>query len=232
MKIEQIAIIDEMPANEMRTSKIKSPALKERELKTTIYHNYIKKEAGQEVFDYFNELGVFNTNDVLILSSRHSFSYDEGYLKNIRTIFNLKLLNKLPKINSQFLKLNRILPENGYFVGCYDDISVTQKRLEAQISRPFVKILLWILYFLPHIVLNLPIINTISSAIGIRFNRSLSINDVQRIMNKNGFNFVLTKTFNNRTFFIAKKEAKIKANNPFDFLKLKKIIKQNFIINL
>lgn len=230
MKIEETVAIGKTPANELRTQKSKSPASKE--VKSNIYHNYIKKEAGEEVFNYFNELGVFDTKDVLILSARHSFSYDEGYLKSIKTIFNLKLLNKLPKINSLFLKLNRILPENGYYIGCYDDIYVAQKKLETQVSRPFVKIILWTLYFLPHIILNLPIINTISSAIGIRFNRSLALKDVQKIMNKNGFNVVLTKSFNNRTFFIAKKEAKIKVRNYINFLKVKKIIRQNFIVNL
>ncbi len=230
MKSELTSVIEKTPTIELREQEIKTPALKKA--KTNIYHNYIKKEAGEEVFDYFNELGVFTSKDVLILSSRHSFSYDEAFLKNIRTIFNLKLLNKLPKINSLFLKLNRILPEDGYYIGCYDDIYVTQKKLETQVAKPFVKILLWILYSLPHIILNLPVINTISSAIGIRFNKSLSFTDVQKIMNKNGFNVVLTKSFNNRTFFIAKKEVKIKVHNSIKILKVKKLIRQNFIVNL
>jgi hypothetical protein len=230
MKSVLTSVIEKTPTKELREQEIKTPALKKE--KTNIYHNYIKKEAGEEVFDYFNELGVFTSKDVLILSSRHSFSYDEGFLKNIRTIFNLKLLNKLPKINNLFLKLNRILPEDGYYIGCYDDIYVTQKKLETQVAQPFVKILLWLLYSLPHIILNLPVINTISSAIGIRFNKSLSFTDVQKIMNKNGFNVVLTKSFNNRTFFIAKKEAKIKVHNSIKILKVKKLIRQNFIVNL
>ena len=230
MKLEQTSIVNKLPSSEVRTEKIKSPVL--NEVKTTIYHNYIKKEAGEEVYNYFHELGVFNTKDVLILSSRHSFSYDEAYLKNIRTIFNLKQINKLPKVNSLFLKINRILPENGYYIGCYDDIYIAQKKLESQVSRPFVRILLWIIYSLPHVILNLPIISILSSAIGISYNRSLSLKDVQKIMNKNGFNVVLTKSFNNRTFFIAKKEAKIKAQSAFNFLKVKKIIRKSLIVNL
>jgi hypothetical protein len=191
------------------------PPMKEEKLKSdwkisNKYRSYVNEEVGEEVFKYFEELGVFQTNEVLILSSRHSFSYDESTLQKIRIIFNLKVLNKLPKINILFLKLNKLLPIDGYYIGCYDDIYSIQEKFKQYISPGFAKILIWLLYYFPRIILNLPIIDIISNAIGINYNQCLSIRDVQKIMKSNGFSVVITKRFNNKTFFIAKKHKNIK----------------------
>jgi hypothetical protein len=200
--------------------------------KNNIYYNFIKKEAGEDVFRYFEELGVFQTNEVLILSSRHSFSYDENYLKNIRTIFNLKNLNKLPKINGLFSKINRVIPINGYYIGCYEDIFATQERLNSLFPRVLAKFILWVFYYLPHVMLSLPVINVITSAIGISHNKCLAIKDVQKIMENNGFSIAMTKRFSNKTFFIAKKNEKVKSKNYMMFTNVRKLLRKTLIINL
>jgi hypothetical protein len=210
-------VVKKIEQNELMDNKIEFNGNPSSELnvattfykKSNIYYNFIRKEAGEDVFRYFEELGVFQTNEVLILSSRHSFSYDENYLQNIRTIFNLKILNKLPKINALFSKINRVIPIDGYYIGCYEDIFSTQERLMDQFSRPVAKVLLWAFYYLPHVILNLPVINVVTSAIGISHNKCLAIKDVQKIMEKNGFSIVMTKRFTKKTFFIAKKNDKV-----------------------
>jgi len=202
------------------------------EKKANVFHSYIKEEAGESVYNYFNELGVFQSSEVLILSSKHSFSYDEEYMKNIKTIFNLKPLNHIPKINLLFFELNRILPNEGYYIGCYEDMYTAQKKMAEKYPNYLVKIWFSLFYSLPQLIFSLPVVDIIAFSIGLSTKKCLTIQNVQKIMQRNGFKVVNTKQFNEENYFIAKKIKKVKMPRFAIINFFEKIINKNLVITI
>lgn len=78
-------------------------------------------EGGVNLYRYIDNLGLLNEPDLLVLSSKHHYYYDEKELRNVRTIINLKKLNQI-KYPDLFLNaLVRILPPGTNLIGCFSD---------------------------------------------------------------------------------------------------------------
>jgi hypothetical protein len=170
-----------------------------------IYLNYVRDEAGQKVFDYYDELGVFQTKNVLILSSKYSYSYGQDSLNNLQTIFNLKPLNRIQKFGETINKMNKIVPVNGYYMGSFKDTNVLLKEMEQYYSKSVINVWYSTFILIPYFLLKLPVIRQLANVLGVNLNKYLSLHDVQRLMKNNGFKVVNTKTFDGKSYFIAKK---------------------------
>ena len=90
----------------------------------SIYSNAVVDliaEGGVNLYRYIDNLGLLNEPDLLVLSSKHHYYYDEKELRNVRTIINLKKLNQI-KYPDLFLNaLVRILPPGTNLIGCFSD---------------------------------------------------------------------------------------------------------------
>ena len=67
-----------------------------------------------------NTLVNFSTN-YLDISAKQNYKY--------LTIINLEILNNVRKINKMFATINQKLPDNGYFICCYESKSTRKKRI-------------------------------------------------------------------------------------------------------
>jgi len=147
----------------------------------------ILAEEGYEDFvNYIEWLGLAKDPDLVVLSSVRHYYYDAAEMKNIRTLVNLKELNKIKSVNSFINCIYEMLPEKSYFVGCFVD----NKKMKGYLfrNRPEIN----------HgesrsvavengIVSRNPLLNLIYSKMDYRTYRYLSKNDVTVLLENPGF---------------------------------------------
>ncbi|MDX9726863.1 MAG: hypothetical protein RBT38_10795 [Bacteroidales bacterium] len=78
-------------------------------------------EDGGNFFRYIKELGLSREKNIVVLSSRHHYFYDENEMKNVSTLINLRKLNSIKALDEFILSLVKIMPTDSRFVGCFDD---------------------------------------------------------------------------------------------------------------
>lgn len=92
-------------------------------------------ENGESFFSYLKELGLSRDNNLVVLSSKHHYFYDEDELKNVRTLINLKKLNLIKYLDEFLFTLAQVLPPETNFLGCFSDSKSSGKR-EASLFHP------------------------------------------------------------------------------------------------
>lgn len=78
-------------------------------------------EDGESFFNYLKDLGLTRENNLVVLSSRHHYFYDENELKNVRTLVNLRKLNLIKYLDEFLFTLVQVLPPDTKFLGCFSD---------------------------------------------------------------------------------------------------------------
>jgi len=78
-------------------------------------------EGGENFFHYVNWLGLAKDPNLMVLSSIHHYYYDFNDLKGVRTLINLKRLNKINHIDTFMNNVFRVLPAKANFIGCFKD---------------------------------------------------------------------------------------------------------------
>lgn len=92
-------------------------------------------EDGNNFFRYLKDLGLSRENDLVVLSSRHHYFYDENELKHVKTLVNLRKLNRIKYLDEFLYTLVQVLPPDTKFVGCFSDFEVSEKS-EISFLRP------------------------------------------------------------------------------------------------
>jgi hypothetical protein len=92
-------------------------------------------EDGGSFFNYLKELGLSRENNLVVLSSRHHYFYDEVELKNVRTLINLRKLNLIKYLDEFLFTLVQVLPPDTKFLGCFSDSSSTGNN-DASLFHP------------------------------------------------------------------------------------------------
>ncbi len=82
-------------------------------------------EDGGSFFNYLKDLGLSRENNLVVLSSRHHYFYDEDELKNVRTLINLRKLNLIKYLDEFLFTLVQVLPPDTKFLGCFSDCNVS-----------------------------------------------------------------------------------------------------------
>lgn len=82
-------------------------------------------EDGGNFFRYLKELGLPREEELVVLSSRHHYFYDENELRNVKTVINLRKLNMIKYLDEFLSTLVQILPPDTKFLGCFSDSSET-----------------------------------------------------------------------------------------------------------
>jgi hypothetical protein len=81
--------------------------------------NRLTAEGGKNIFLYLKSFNLLDKPDLLILSPTSHYYYEENDFKNVSTIVNLIKLNTISNLDTFFTTLNRVLPANVNFVGCF-----------------------------------------------------------------------------------------------------------------
>jgi len=80
-------------------------------------------EDGGSFFNYLKKLGLSRENNLVVLSSRYHYFYDEDELKNVSTLINLRKLNLIKYLEEFLFTLVQVLPPDTTFIGCFSDCS-------------------------------------------------------------------------------------------------------------
>jgi hypothetical protein len=78
-------------------------------------------EGGESFLEYLKWLELAHEPNLLVLSSRHHFFYDQDDLKGVKVLVNLKKLNQIKHLDSYLHILFRVLPPEANFIGCFND---------------------------------------------------------------------------------------------------------------
>ena len=92
-------------------------------------------EDGDNFFRYLKDLGLSRENDLVVLSSRHHYFYDENELKHVKTLVNLRKLNLIKYLEEFLYTLVQVLPPDTKFLGCFYNYEDSEKN-EAYFLRP------------------------------------------------------------------------------------------------
>ena len=83
--------------------------------------NSLVAEGGENFFHYIDWLALATDPNLMILSSLHHYYYDFNDLKGVRTLINLKTLNRINHVDSFLNNIFRVLPSKANFVGSFKD---------------------------------------------------------------------------------------------------------------
>jgi hypothetical protein len=143
-------------------------------------------ETDENFFSYLKKIGLSKEQDLLVLSSKHHYYYDENELKSVRTLVNIKKLNLIKHLDEFLFTLVRILPQNVNFIGCFSD----RKTVNGNVFH----------FYQPSGLFK-RFINFLDS----RTDHNMDKNKVSDILERNGFNIVDMTEMNGLTYFYSQK---------------------------
>ncbi|MCE5347910.1 MAG: hypothetical protein LLG13_16705 [Bacteroidales bacterium] len=201
-----------------RPSTYGSEATNNQKLNSLNFHNYspvelkakgnlleiLAAEGHKSLFSYIELLGLASDPNIIILSSMHHYFYDSEEMRDVKTVVNLKELNKISDIKSFIRSVFNILPPKSYFIGCYIDNqkeNVYTFNSNSTIDRS------------GHssedlengIVSKLPFLNIIYSIIDSRTNNFMSRRNVNLLFEDRGFKVLDQTEINGFTYFCAQR---------------------------
>ncbi len=80
-------------------------------------------EGGESFVNYLERRGFMQESDLLVLSSKHHFYYDNNDLAGVRVLVNIRKLNYIKHLDSFLHVIFRVLPAEARFIGCFSDNS-------------------------------------------------------------------------------------------------------------
>lgn len=89
-------------------------------VKNRIYENLVA-EGCENFFEYFEQIGVSTNSNMILLPSSHHYYYDVEDLREVKTIVNLKQLNKIKQPKDFLKNIFHILPQQSNFIGNFID---------------------------------------------------------------------------------------------------------------
>ncbi len=144
----------------------------------------ILSEAGVEFIQYLHFLQLENETNLMALSSTHHFYYDFNDLKSIKTLINLKKLNSIKSLESFLQNVVRILPQKANFIGYFKND--TGNRSVFSFSR------------------TTKLFNGLVNYFDSKTDRSLTKNDVSRLLEEHKLKVVDITDINGMTYFCSR----------------------------
>ncbi len=138
-------------------------------------------EGGVNFFRYLKNRGMSGETDLIVLSSKSHYFYDENDLKRVRVFVNLRKLNVIKHLDMFLNTLVRILPPDTSFMGYFSDHNaVVNNGLSGRLSRLYIRII---------------------SFLDGKTDRVMNKNDVRGLLERNGFEVVNMTTISGQTYF-------------------------------
>jgi hypothetical protein len=88
-------------------------------------------EDGENFFRYLKTLGLSRENNLVVLSSRYHYYYDENEMKSVKTLINLRKLNMIKYLDEFLFSLVQILPPDTKFLGCFSDCKTNESTITS-----------------------------------------------------------------------------------------------------
>jgi len=139
-------------------------------------------EGGVNFFRYLKKRGMSGAKDLIVLSSKSHYYYDENDLKRVRVLVNLRRLNVIKHLDMFLNTLVQILPADTSFIGYFSDHKVASGK--GSHGRRFAR-----LY------------NRFNNFLDGRTDRRMNTNDVRELLERNGFEVENMTTMSGRTYF-------------------------------
>lgn len=174
---------------EISTEQVFKPAFAKRKItsceagRDPVFKSMAAEEC-EDFFYYLDWLELAKKPDLMILSSMHHFYYDINDLKGIRILANLKLLNRIGKLDGFLHSIYRLLPPGARLLGRFGE----DKNREGM-AIPLYQSIRFII----------DIINLIDS----RTEKRLTSNGVKKVLESHGFNIADMTEINGLIYFMA-----------------------------
>ena len=138
-------------------------------------------EVGVNFFRYLKKRGISGETDLIVLSAKSHYFYDESDLKRVRVLVNLRKLNVIKHLDMFLNTLVRILPPETSFVGYFSDNNAHAKdSFSSRLSRLY---------------------GRFNNLLDGKTDRKMSTNDVRGLLERNGFEVVNMTTISGQTYF-------------------------------
>jgi hypothetical protein len=140
--------------------------------------NELTAKVDENFINYLNWHGLADEPNLLVLSSRFHYYYDNEELKGVTTLINLKKLNLIKHLDDFLHTVNNVLSPKTNFIGCFSDRK-TQKGVSVT-SRIYKRF-----------------INFLDSRIDIEIDKK----DILRLFESHGFKVIDMTEINGLTYF-------------------------------
>lgn len=97
--------------------------------KQNIVFKNLLRENGGNFFYYMNMINL-EKEDPLILSPIHHYYYDYNELKKVKTIIQIKELNKVSDIKKFLSNVSHVLTPGTNFIGCFKDNKIHKSYIQ------------------------------------------------------------------------------------------------------
>jgi hypothetical protein len=181
---------------------IKRNSFSVREASNESVYKKLAAEGSENYFNYIDWLNLSDEPNVVVLSSRHHYFYDDEDLKDVRILINQKPLNYIKQLKDFLQTIHYILPRDTYFIGSFVDGKNTLSFLSRSDNNRY-----------QHaekvdpvengISSRIPILNVIYDIMDSRTNRYLTSKTVTVMLEAAGFKILNMKEMNGLTYFQA-----------------------------
>jgi hypothetical protein len=170
--------------------------------------NTLIEEMGEGFYNYINSIGLSKDPNLIVLSSLHNYFYDAEEMNNVKTIINLKELNKIDCIKDVLHSYSHSLPLKCNFIGYFINNNkinryglrkrysclVNGKRVDEEENG---------------IVSRFPFLNMLFSVMDSKTNTYMSKISVVLLLEDYGFKALDMTEYNDLTFFHSQKVKEI-----------------------
>jgi hypothetical protein len=154
-------------------------------------------EAGLDVVNYLESFDLLKNQSFILLSSVRHYLYGPEELKNVKVLINLKLINPTKQINYCLKTMNRVLPKKGIFVGCFLSYESYRNKIIQQKPNVFGHMV--------RIISFIPLITWLQYIMNPKRMHCLTIANMSKKLEKNGFKLIDVKEINGVSYFVSKK---------------------------
>ena len=145
----------------------------------------IRKEGGEDFFQYLQWLQLAREPNLLAISSTHHFYYESDEMKTVRTLVTLKKLNNIQHLNHFLLTVVRILPQKANFIGYFKNDTGNQSVFSFYQSTR--------------------LLNGLVNYLDSKTDRSLTKKTVSGLLEEQKLNVIDITDINGMTYFFARK---------------------------
>jgi hypothetical protein len=161
-------------------------------------------EGGEGFYNYVNSIGLAEDPNLIVLSSMHDYYYDAEELNNVKTIINLKELNKIKQIRSVLQSHLHFLSPECNFVGLFVN-NAKVHRYALKYNSSFLVNIKRSEDIENSIVSRSPFINMLYSIMDAKTNSYMSESNVTSLLKEFGFKVKDMTEYNGLTYFHSQK---------------------------
>jgi hypothetical protein len=160
------------------------------------FSEILSSEGCNNFVDYIELLGFKNDPNMVVLSSKHHYYYDQEELKNVNTITNLKELKQTKQIKNFLQSVRYVLHQRGNLIGYFTD-STQHKGFRSILNSSDSDTT-------ENGVSSMnPLLKMIFNIMGAAININLTKKSVRLMLEDNGFKVLDMTEFNGQTYFHA-----------------------------